>query len=53
MCGHAIIALTRTVIEAGVAPKVEPLTSLKIDVPCGQISAYVELKRGRDTRYLF
>lgn len=46
MCGHAIIALTRTAIEAGVVPKVEPLTSLKIDVPCGQINAYAELREG-------
>lgn len=43
MCGHAIIALTKTAIEAGVVAITMPRTSIKIDVPCGQIHAYAEL----------
>lgn len=43
MCGHAIIALTKTAIEAGVVVKTMPQTKLKIDVPCGQILAYADV----------
>lgn len=43
MCGHAMIALTKTAIEAGVVAKTLPQTKLKIDVPCGQILAYADL----------
>lgn len=43
MCGHAIIALTKTAIEAGVVGISMPRTAIKIDVPCGQIHAYAEL----------
>lgn len=43
MCGHAIIALTKTAIEAGVVTKILPQTKLKIDVPCGQILAYADV----------
>lgn len=43
MCGHAIIALTKTAIEAGVVTITMPRTAIKIDVPCGQIHAYAEL----------
>lgn len=53
MCGHAIIALTRAAIEAGVVARVEPITSLRIDAPCGQIHAYAEIKKRRITRIYF
>ncbi|MBC3874806.1 proline racemase family protein [Undibacterium flavidum] len=43
MCGHAIIALTKTAIEAGVVAKTLPQTRLRIDVPCGQILAYADV----------
>ncbi|MFA9273859.1 MAG: proline racemase family protein [Candidatus Aquirickettsiella gammari] len=43
MCGHAIIALTKTAIEAGVVAKTLPQTKLRIDVPCGQILAYADV----------
>ena len=46
MCGHAIIALTRTAIEAGVVAITLPRTEIKIDVPCGQIQAYAEVNAG-------
>nr|WP_315484225.1 proline racemase family protein [uncultured Undibacterium sp.] len=45
MCGHAIIALTKTAIEAGVVAITMPKTAIKIDVPCGQIHAYAELNK--------
>jgi proline racemase len=53
MCGHAIIALTRAAIEAGVVEKCEPVTALKIDVPAGQIQAYAEIEQGEIQRIYF
>lgn len=46
MCGHAMIALTRTAIEAGVVEKKEPTTTFCIDVPCGQIRVFAEIRQG-------
>ncbi|AZP11397.1 proline racemase family protein [Undibacterium parvum] len=53
MCGHAIIALTRVAVEAGVVRALEPVTSLRIDAPCGQIKAYAEIKKGQIRRIYF
>ncbi len=53
MCGHAMIALTRAAIEAGVVARVEPLTTLRIDAPCGQISAYAQIEQGQIGRIYF
>jgi len=39
MCGHAVIALTKCAVESGVVPKTGDVTSVVIDVPCGQIFA--------------
>ena len=53
MCGHAIIALARVAIEAGIVPCAGPLTTIKIDVPAGQITAYVETAQGKVSRTYF
>lgn len=39
MCGHAVIALAKFAVEAGVVPKTGAVTEVIIDVPCGQIIA--------------
>jgi trans-L-3-hydroxyproline dehydratase len=39
MCGHAVIALTKCAVEAGVVAKTGDVTRVVIDVPCGQIVA--------------
>ncbi len=39
MCGHAIIALAKCAVEAGVVPQTGKITQVVIDVPCGQIYA--------------
>ncbi|MEW6994619.1 proline racemase family protein [Colwelliaceae bacterium MEBiC 14330] len=39
MCGHAVIALTKCAVEAGVVTKTGNVTQVVIDVPCGQIVA--------------
>lgn len=43
MCGHAIIAISKLVIEMGWKEKKYPQTHLEIDAPCGRISSRVEL----------
>ena len=40
MCGHAIIALSKFAVEAGVVPRTDNKTEIKIDAPCGQITAW-------------
>ena len=44
MCGHATIAIGRAAVDLGWVDKVEPITSLKIDAPCGQITIAVEVE---------
>ena len=39
MCGHAVIALAKFAVEAGVVKKTGEQTQVVIDVPCGQIIA--------------
>ncbi|RVU40112.1 proline racemase [Rheinheimera riviphila] len=47
MCGHAMIALAKVAVEAGVVPMTEPVTSFAVDAPCGQIRLFAEVKQGR------
>lgn len=44
MCGHAIIALTRLVVEAGLAPLDK--SEILFEAPCGQISATAHVVDG-------
>ena len=43
MCGHATIAIAKLAVEAGWVNKTSPVTTLKIDAPCGQLSAYAKI----------
>jgi len=47
MCGHAMIALAKVAVEAGVVPMMEPVTSFAVDAPCGQIQLFAEVKQGQ------
>lgn len=40
MCGHAIIALTKFAVEAGIVPRTGATTEVRIDAPCGLITAW-------------
>ncbi len=53
MCGHATIAIAKLAVLMGWAEKKEPVTELKIDAPCGQLSAYVEISNGKIERVYF
>ena len=47
MCGHAIIALGRYAVDYGIVPKVEPVTTVHIECPCGMVVASVEVREGK------
>ena len=43
MCGHAIIGITTLALEMGWVEPEEPETVLKIDAPCGRITAFARM----------
>ena len=53
MCGHATIAIAKLALLMGWVKKREPITEMKIDAPCGQLTAYVEIKNGEINRVYF
>ncbi|WP_288192604.1 proline racemase family protein [uncultured Phyllobacterium sp.] len=53
MCGHAIIALGRYAIDYGLVEKVEPVTTVRIECPCGMVVASVEVKDGKSASVSF
>jgi len=42
MCGHATIAIAKAAVALGWVKASPPITTLKIDAPCGQLTAYVK-----------
>jgi proline racemase len=46
MCGHAIIAITKLAVEMGWVETVEPTTIVRIDAPCGRITAFAKIESG-------
>ncbi len=53
MCGHATIALARWAVDAGRVPKAEPETTVRLQCPCGLVTAYVAVNNGRAGRVRF
>ena len=47
MCGHAVIALGRYAVDQGIVAKTEPVTTVRIEAPCGMIVASVEVAGGK------
>lgn len=46
MCGHGVIALAHVVLETGILPPSEPLTTLRIDTPAGLVTAEATIVDG-------
>ncbi|HGY54725.1 MAG TPA: proline racemase [Caldithrix abyssi] len=46
MCGHGIIAVTKTAVETAMVPVTEPQTTVRIDTPAGLVTAYAHVKNG-------
>src|SRR4051794_20162739 len=53
MCGHAVIALARYAVERGLVAAREPETVIRIQCPCGLVTARAEVKGGRAGRVGF
>lgn len=53
MCGHATIAIAKLAVQMGWVKKKEPVTEMKIDAPCGQLKAYVEINEGKINQIYF
>ncbi|TNE69712.1 MAG: proline racemase [Bacteroidetes bacterium] len=53
MCGHAIIALTKLVLETGMVIKSGSNPELTINVPAGKVYAQAEMQAGRVQRSYF
>ena len=47
MCGDATIALGRIAIDYGIVKPVSPETVVKLQCPCGLVTAYVQYEDGR------
>jgi proline racemase len=47
MCGHAVIALGRYAVDHGLVAPSEPVTTVRIEAPCGLVVASVEVKDGK------
>ena len=52
-CGHAVIALTKVVVETGLIPITEPETEVKMDAPSGFIQSFAQVKNGKVTAVRF
>ncbi|MEN7549427.1 proline racemase family protein [Rapidithrix thailandica] len=53
MCGHAIIALSTLAVEMGWVHVQEGDNLLKIDAPCGRITAFTHVENGKVTGVRF
>ena len=53
MCGHATIAIAKLAVELGWVEAVEPETIIRIDAPCGQLTAYVDVENGKAGKVRF
>jgi proline racemase len=49
MCGHGTIGAATVLVETGMVPVVEPVTTLRLDTPAGLVEARVAVEHGRAT----
>ena len=47
MCGHATIAMARWAVDSGAVAAREPRTTVRIQCPCGLVTAHVQCRAGR------
>ena len=47
MCGHGTIGVCTVLVETGMVPVVEPVTTIRLDTPAGLVVAEVAVKDGR------
>ncbi len=51
MCGHGVIAVTTALIEEGLFPATEPVTTIRYEVPAGLVAASAATRRADDGTY--
>jgi len=44
MCGHGILGVTKVVLETGMIPSTEPITTVRIDTPAGTVAAHARIE---------
>jgi proline racemase len=49
MCGHGTIGVAAVLVETGLVPVVEPVTTVRLEVPAGLVAAEVAVRDGRAT----
>jgi proline racemase len=49
MCGHGTIGVATVLVETGMVPVVEPVTTVRLDVPAGLVTVDVEVRDGHAT----
>jgi proline racemase len=47
MCGHGTIGVATVLVETGMVPVVEPVTTIRLDTPAGLVVAEVAVRDGR------
>lgn len=47
MCGHGTIGVATVLVETGMVPVVEPVTTIRLDTPAGLVVVDVEVSGGR------
>ncbi|MCH7230578.1 proline racemase family protein [Glycomyces sp. L485] len=47
MCGHGTIGTATVLVETGMVPVVEPVTTIRLDTPAGLVAAEVAVEDGR------
>ncbi|MHA3701061.1 proline racemase family protein [Jatrophihabitans sp. YIM 134969] len=46
MCGHGTIGVATVLVETGMVPVVEPVTTIRLDTPAGPVTAAVQVEDG-------
>lgn len=46
MCGHGTIATNTILVETGMVPVVEPVTTIKMEAPAGLVTVHVNVENG-------
>lgn len=49
MCGHGTIGTATVLVETGMVPVQEPVTTVRLDTPAGLVTAQVAVEQGRAT----
>src|SRR5665647_603725 len=46
MCGHGTVGVATALVESGMVPVIEPVTTIRLDTPAGLVIARVDVSNG-------